>query len=249
MNGGDWSALDLREDPVRGDPGAVRALGNASQQEARRWEEQVQALRTIAGEGNAMEMVGDFAPVARERLQTHPNDATPLARGRTDAGAALLAYAGQLDQAKRASQAALQQGTQAKRDRDTAERNLKQVQARIKQVKMQLQQVQAQMRAMSGQTYAAGPAFAAAMQRFNMLRAQEAQLLAQEGQLLAQERQYLNAWETAEAKRVQARQQALAAGERATQQERVAAESVGAATQKVSAAGQAQRGTGSRASL
>lgn len=214
MSGGDWSVLDLTGDPVRGEPAAVRALANASQQEARRWEEQLQSLRAIANEGDAMQMEGDFARSARRQLQAHPSDATLLTRGRTDAGAAVLAYAGHLEQAKRESQAALQQGTQAKRNRDTAERNLKQVQS-------QLKQVQAQMRAMSSQTYY-GPAYYAAVQRFNMLKAQETQLL-------AQERQCLNAWETAEAQRMAARQRAVAAGERAAQQERVAAEKVTAA--------------------
>jgi hypothetical protein len=202
---GDWSVIDLTADPVRGEPAAVRSLANASQQEARRWEEQLQTLRTIASEGEAMEMEGDFARSARRSLQKHPSDASLLTRGRADAGAALGAYAGQLEQAKRESQTALQQGTQAKRNRDTAERNMKQVEA-------QLKQVQAQMRAMSGQTYY-GPAYYAAVQRFNMLRAQESQLL-------AQHRQCVNAWETAEAQRMAARQRAVAAGERAAQQER-----------------------------
>jgi chromosome segregation ATPase len=212
---GDWSVIDLTADPVRGEPAAVRTLANASQQEARRWEEQLQTLRTIASEGEAMEMEGDFARSARRSLQKHPSDASLLTRGRADAGAALGAYAGQLEQAKRESQTALQQGTQAKRNRDTAERNLKQVEA-------QLKQVQAQMRAMSATTYPAGPAYAAALQRFNMLRAQESQLL-------AQHRQCVNAWETAEAQRMAARQRAVAAGERAAQQERATAERVMAA--------------------
>jgi hypothetical protein len=219
MNGGNWSVLDLGEDPVRGDPGAVRDLANASQQAARRWEKHVQALRSLANEGNAMEMEGDFAAPARRVLQSHPNIATPLARERSNVGQALLAYGGQLEQAKRESQAALQQGTQAKRNRDTAERNLKQVQA-------QLKQVQAQMRAMSATTYPAGPAYAAALQRFNMLRAQEAQLLAQEAQCL-------NAWEMAEAQRMAARQRAVAAGERAKQQEGDAARRVMDAMEKL----------------
>lgn len=220
MSGGDWSALDLTGDPVRGEPAAVRALANASQQEARRWEQQLQSLRTIASEGDAMEMEGDFARSARQKLRSHPDDANALSRGRNEAGAAVLAYAQQLEQAKRESQQALQQGTQAKRNRDTAERNLKQVQA-------QLKQVQAQMRAMSSQTYY-GPAYYAAVNRFNMLKAQETQLL-------AQERQCINAWETAEAQRVAARQRAVAAGERATQQERLAAEKVTAAAPRAAA--------------
>jgi hypothetical protein len=219
---GDWSVIDLTADPVRGEPAAVRSLANASQQEARRWEEQLQTLRTIASEGEAMEMEGDFARSARRSLQKHPSDASLLTRGRADAGAALGAYAGQLEQAKRESQTALQQGTQAKRNRDTAERNLKQVEA-------QLKQVQAQMRAMSGQTYY-GPAYYAAVQRFNMLRAQESQLL-------AQHRQCVNAWETAEAQRMAARQRAVAAGERAAQQERATAERVMAAAPTRAAAG------------
>jgi hypothetical protein len=227
MNGGNWSVLDLREDPVRGDPAAVRDLANASQQAAKRWEEHVKSLRAIANEGNAMEMEGEFAASARRVLQAHPNAAMPLARGRTDVGQALLAYAGQLEQAKRESQMALSRGTQAKQNRDVAERNLKQVQA-------QLKQVQAQMRAMSGQTYY-GPAYAAAVQRFNMLRAQESQLLAREATCI-------NAWETAEAQRLAAGQQARAAGERATQQERLAAEKVMAATEAAAAAQSANRG-------
>jgi len=200
MNGGNWSVLDLTEDPVRGDPGAARTLANASQQEARQWEQQVQSLRTIAGEGDSMEMEGDFAPKARQLLQAHPNDATRLARGRAEAGQAMLAYAGELERAKRESQMALNRGTQAKRNRDMAERNLR--------------QVRAQMRAMASQTYY-GPAYYAAVQRFNMLRAQEMQCV--------------NAWETAEAQRMAARQQAVAAGERAAQQESAAAERVMAA--------------------
>lgn len=198
MSGGDWSVLDLSGDPVRGEPSAVRTLASASQQEARRWEQQVQSLRTIANEGSSMEMEGDFAQVARRLLQGHPDEASPLARGRAAAGEALVAYATQLEQAKRESQTALSRGTQAKRQRDAAERSLR--------------QVQAQMRAMSSQTYTYGPAYNAAMQRFNMLKAQEAQ--------------QMGAWERAEAQRMAARQQAVAAGERATQQENAAAQKV-----------------------
>src|SRR5688572_19837530 len=101
MSGGDWSALDLTGDPVRGEPGEVRTLANASQQEATRWEQQAQALRAVADESRTMEMEGDFAPRYREALQSHPTAATPLARGRADAGQALLAYASALEQAKR----------------------------------------------------------------------------------------------------------------------------------------------------
>jgi hypothetical protein len=215
MNGGNWSVLDLGEDPVRGEPAAARTLANASQQEAKRWDEPLQSLQTLASEGGAMEMEGDFASVAREQMQAHPTKVTSLARGRAAAAEALSAYAGQLEQAKRESQTALSRGTQAKQNRDAAQRNLKQVQS-------QLRQVQSQMRAMSGRTYY-GPAYYAAVQQFNMLKAQETQLLAQEAQCI-------NAWETAEAQRKAARQQAVAAGERATQQERAAAEKVAAAT-------------------
>jgi hypothetical protein len=122
MSGGDWSVLGLTGDPVRGEPGEVRALANASQQEAQRWEQQVQALQAVADDGNAMQMEGDFAPRFRRAVQAHPNDATPLARGRADASQALQAYAGQLEQAKRQSQMALSQGVQAKRAFEVAER-------------------------------------------------------------------------------------------------------------------------------
>jgi hypothetical protein len=215
MSGGNWSVLDLTADPVRGEPAAARTLATASQQEAKRWDQPLQSLRTLASEGAAMEMDGDFAPVAREQLQAHPEKVAALARGRAAAGEAVAAYAGQLEQAKRESQAALSRGTQAKQSRDAVERNLRQVQS-------QLRQVQTQLRAMSGQTYY-GAAYYAAVQRFNMLKAQEAQLLAQEAQCIS-------AWERAEAQRMAARQQAVAAGERATQQERAAAEKVTAAT-------------------
>jgi hypothetical protein len=232
MNGGNWSVLDLGEDPVRGEPGAVRNLANASQQAAKRWEGHVQSLRTIASEGNAMEMEGEFAAPARQVLQAHPNAATTLARGRATVGQALLAYAGQLEQAKRESQSALRRGEQAKRNRDAAERNLKQVQAQRKQV-------QAQMRALSAQTFPYGPAYNAAVMRFNALRAQDMQLFAQEGRCI-------NAWETAESQRMAARQQALAAGERAKQQESVAAQKVSAAA-PTSAAARGSRGNGGTA--
>jgi len=200
MNGGNWSVIGLTGDPVRGEPAAVRALANASQQEASRWQGVVQSLRALAEQGGAMEMKGDFAPRARELLQAHPTDATQLARGREAAGAALLEYGGQLEQAKRESQTALSQGVQAKRNRDMAERNLK--------------QVQAQMRYMASQTYY-GPAYYAAVQRFNMLKMQEAE--------------YIAAWEAAEAQRMAAQQRALQAGERATQQENLAAQKLSAA--------------------
>lgn len=201
MSGGDWSVLGLTGDPVRGEPSSVRGLANASQQEAKRWEQQVQSLRAIANEGSSMELEGDFAPVARRLLQGHPDEASPLARGRATAGEALLAYATQLEQAKRDSQSALSRGVQAKQQRDMAERNLK--------------QVQAQMRAMSSQTYY-GPAYYAAVQRFSLLKAQEAQ--------------YIGTWERAEAQRMAAQQQAVAAGERAMQQENATAQKVISAT-------------------
>jgi hypothetical protein len=200
MNGGNWSVIGLTGDPVRGEPAAVRSLANASQQEASRWQGVVQSLRTLGEQGSAMEMKGDFAPRARELLQAHPDDATKLARGREAAGAALLEYGSQLEQAKRESQMALSQGVQAKRNRDMAERNLK--------------QVQAELRFMSSQTYY-GPAYYAAVERFNMLKVQEAECIA--------------AWEAAEAQRMAAQARALQAGERATQQENLAAQKVSAA--------------------
>jgi hypothetical protein len=201
MSGGNWSVLGLSGDPVRGEPSAVRSLANASQQEAKRWEKLAQSLRTLADEGASMELEGDFAPVARRLLRSHPDEASPLARGRATAGEALVAYASQLEQAKRDSQMALSRGTQAKRQRDMAERNLK--------------QVHAQMRAMASTNYY-GPAYYAAVQRFNMLKVQEAQ--------------YSSAWERAEAQRMAAQQQAVAAGERAMQQENATAQKVISAT-------------------
>jgi hypothetical protein len=199
MNGGDWSALDLTADPVRGEPGEVRALANASQQEAQRWEQQVQALRTIADEGSAMQMEGDFAPKFRQAVQAHPNDATPLARGRADASQALAAYAGQLEQAKRESQMALGQGTQAKRTYETAKRAYEQAVA----------QMNAMPKVVPPQQYPY------AVQQFNMLRAQA--------------QRAWQAMQQAEAQWKAARARAVQAGEQAAQQERFTAEKVTAA--------------------
>lgn len=207
MSGGDWSVLGLTEDPVRGEPSAVRTMANAAQQDARRWEQEVQSLRAISSEGAGMEMEGDLAPTARELLQSLPNKAMLLARGRADAGAALTAYAGHLEQAKSESQMALRDGTQAKRNMGVAERNVK--------------QIQAQMRAMSGQTYDA-PVYAVAVQRFNMLRAQE--------------QKALQSWRQAEAQWRAAQQRARDAGQRATQQEQIAAQKVSAAAPTAAAA-------------
>jgi hypothetical protein len=199
MNGGDWSVIGLSGDPVRGEPAAVRALANASQQDAKRWEEQVQSLRTIANEGDAMEMKGDFAPRARQQLQAHPDDATPLARGRADAGAALLAYAGQLEQAKRESQMALSQGTQAKRNLEVAKRTY--------------EQAVAQMNAMP--KVVPPHLLSYYQQQFYMLRARA--------------QQAWQAMQQAEAQLKAAQQRAVQAGERAAQQESIAAEKVTAA--------------------
>jgi len=209
MNGGDWSVLGLTADPVRGEPGEVRTLANAAQQEAQRWEQQVEALRTIADEGNSMQMEGDFAPRFRQAVQAHPNDATPLARGRADAGQALLAYASQLEQAKRASQQALSQGTQAKRSFETAQRAYN--------------QAIAQMNAMPKVVpYEQLPYY---QQQWNMLRAQ-----AQRAQM---------AMEQAEAQWKAAQQRAVQAGEQAAQQERLAAERVTAAASAAAKGGRA----------
>lgn len=199
MSGGNWSVLGLTGDPVRGDPGAVRTLANASQQEARRWEEQVRTLRTIANEGDAMDMEGDFVPAARQGLRAHPDDATPLARGRADAGAALLSYAGQLEQLKRESQMALRDGTQAKRNFDMAKRRYDQAVARMNAMP---KVVPPQM-------------LAAAQAQFNALRA-EAQAAWQ-------------AMQQADMALKAAQRRALQAGERATAQERMTAERVSAA--------------------
>jgi hypothetical protein len=206
MNGGDWSVLDLTGDPVRGEPGEVRALANASQQEARRWEEQVQSLRTIADEGNALQMEGDFVPRYRQMLQAHPNDATPLARGRADAGQALLAYAGQLERAKRESRTALGQGTQAKRSYETAKRAYEQAVA----------QMNAMPKVVPPQQYPY------AVQQYNMLRAQA--------------QRAWQAMQQAEAQWKAARQRAVLAGEQAAQQEQVAAERVTASAPTSAAA-------------
>jgi hypothetical protein len=210
MSGGNWSVLDLTADPVRGEPGEVRALANASQQEATHWEQQAQALRGIADEGGAMEMVGDYAPAARQALQKHPNDATPLARGRKDAGQALLAYASALEQAKRTSQAALAQGTQARQAH--------------RQAKVVFDQAVAQMNAIPKVVPA--PQYPYVLQQFNMLRARA--------------QQASQAMQQAEMQWKAARQRAVQAGEQAAQQERVAADRLLAAAPKRSGGGSGQ---------
>ncbi|HMG39832.1 MAG TPA: hypothetical protein VK611_00825 [Acidimicrobiales bacterium] len=214
MSSGNWSVLDLTADPVRGEPGEARTLANASQQEAKRWEEQVQALRTIADEGNALQMEGDFAPRFRQALQAHPNDATPLARGRADASQALLAYAGQLEQAKRESQMALSQGAQARQAHSTAKRAY--------------EQAVAQMNAMPKVVPA--PQYPYYVQQYNMLRAQAMRA----GQAMQQ----------AEMQWKAARQRAVQAGERAAQQERAAAEKVTAAATSAAAQSSRANGGG-----
>lgn len=206
MNGGNWSDLGLTADPVRGDPSAVRDLANAAQQEARRWEEHAQSLRTVANEGDAMEMKGDFAPRARQRLQAHPNDATPLARGRADASRALATYAGHLEQAKRESQMALSQGTQAKRAFEQAKRNYEQAVAHMNALPKVVPPAQ----------------YPYVMQQFNMLRARA--------------QQASQAMQQADAQWKAAQQRAIQAGERATQHERIAAQQVTAAAPTRSAA-------------
>jgi hypothetical protein len=195
----DWSALGLTGDPVQGEPTEVRALADASQQEAQRWEQQVEALRTITDEGTAMQMEGDFAPRFRQALQAHPNTAAPLATGRADAGQALLAYASQLEQAKRASQMALQQGVQAKRDYEMAERAYN--------------QAIAEMNAMPKVVpYEQLPYY---QQQWSMLQAQA--------------QRAGTAMEQAQAQWNAAQQRAIQAGEQAAQQERLTAERVTAA--------------------
>jgi hypothetical protein len=194
-----WSVLNLTADPVRGEPGEVRSLANASQQEAKRWEEQVQSLRSLANEGDAMQMEGDFAPRFREGLQAHHSDAAPLARGRADAGAALLAYAQQLEQAKRESQMALSQGRQAKQNYEMAKRTYEQA---IAQMNAMPKVVPPQM-------------LAYYQQQYNMLRAQA--------------QRAWQAMQQAEAQWKAAQQRAIQAGERAKQQEGIAAQKVSAA--------------------
>jgi hypothetical protein len=146
-----------------------------------------------------MQMEGDFAPRFRQAVQAHPNDATPLARGRADAGQALLAYAGQLEQAKRASQMALSQGTQAKRSYETAKRAY--------------EQAVAQMNAMP--KVVPPEQYPYAVQQFNMLRAQA--------------QRAWQAMQQAEAQWKAAQQRAIQAGEQSAQQERLTAEKVTAA--------------------
>jgi hypothetical protein len=199
MDGGNWSVLELPGDPVRGEPAEVRSLGEASQQQAKLWEEQAESLRTLANDGDAMEMTGDFAPRYRQQLRSHPEGATPLARGRMEAGAALLAYAGQLEQAKRQSQMALNQGIQAK---------------------------QAYNRAM--QMYEQASAELASLPRL-VPPEQLAYYQQLYYRLEAQQRQAWQMAQQAEAQWKAARQQAVQAGEWATEQEGVAAEKLAAA--------------------
>lgn len=196
MSGGNWSVLDLTADPVRGEPGEVRSLANASQQEAQRWEQQVQALRSVADEGSAMDMDGDFAPRFRRAVQAHPTDATPLARGRADAGQALLAYASQLEQAKRQSQTALQQGARARQAHTTAKATYERA----------IAQMNAMPKVVPPQQYPY------AVQQWNMLQQQA--------------NRAWSAMQQAEAQWKAARQSAVQAGETAVQQERAAAEKV-----------------------
>jgi len=214
MSGGNWSALDLTADPVRGEPGDVRSLANAVQQEAARWEQQAQALRSVANEGSAVQMDGDFAPKARQVLQAHPNEATPLARGRKDAAQALLAYASALEQAKRTSQQALARGTQARQT--------------YRQAQMVRDQCIAQMNAFPRVVPA--PQYPYVLQQFNMLRARA--------------QQASQAMQQAEMQWKMARQQAVTAGQQAAQQERAAAERVLAAAPKATASSGGGGGSG-----
>jgi hypothetical protein len=206
MSGGDWSAIDLTQDPVRGEPTEVRALASAAQQEAGRWEEWSQALRTIAQEGSAMQMEGDFAPRFRESVQAHPEAATRLARGRRDAAQALVAYASALEQAKRTSQMALSQGAQARQAHRAAKQAYEQAVAQLNSLP----------RVVPPQQYPY------VMQQYNMLRAQA--------------QRAWQAMQQAEMQWKAARQRAVQAGEQAAQQERVAAERVLAAVPTTAAA-------------
>lgn len=215
MSGGDWSVLDLTADPVRGEPGEVRTLANASQQEAQRWDQQVQALRAVADEGSAMQMEGDFAPRFRQAVQAHPNDATPLARGRADAAQALLAYAGQLEQAKRTSQMALSQGAQARQAHRAAKQAYEQAVA----------QMNALPKVVPPQQY---PYVA---QQYNMLRSQA--------------QRAWQAMQQAESQWKAARQRAVQAGEQAAQQERATAERITSAATAATAAARNGRAKGS----
>lgn len=184
-------------------------MANASQQEAQRWDQQVQALRSAADEVGAMDMDGDFAPKFRQAAQAHPTDATPLARGRADASQALLAYASQLEASKRESQMALQRGQQARQAFDTAQRAQ--------------QQAVAQMNAMPKVVPA--PQYPYAIQQWNMLQQQANRA----GMAMQQ----------ADAQWKAAQQSAVQAGERAMQQERAAAEKVIAAANAALKAGRA----------
>ncbi|HEY8547305.1 MAG TPA: hypothetical protein VIL36_19725 [Acidimicrobiales bacterium] len=207
MSGGNWSVLDLTGDPVRGEPGDVRALANASQQEATRWDQQAQALRAAAEEGGGMEMEGDFAPRFRQALQAHPTEATPLAQGRREAGQALLAYASALEQAKRTSQMALSQGAQARQAH--------------RQAKVAYEQAVAQMNAMP--KVVPPQQYPYVLQQFNMLKAQA--------------QRAWQAMQQAELQWKRARAQAVQAGEQAAQQERVAADRLLAAAPKPAGGG------------
>jgi papain fold toxin 1 (glutamine deamidase) of polymorphic toxin system len=193
---GDWSVLGFSEDPVRGDPAAARTLAQESQREGQRWEEQARSLRAVASQGGAIQMVGEFAPVARQALQGHPTEATALARARIGAGEALLAYANVLADAKRESNFALDQGRQAKRAYDTA--------------KQRYDQVVAQMNALPKTVPA--PQYPAVMAQYNALNAQ----LQQASQQMQQADTQLRA----------AQQRATQAGQRAAQQEQAAAQRV-----------------------
>jgi hypothetical protein len=214
MSGGNWSVLGLSADPVRGEPGAVRTLANASQQEAQRWDQQVQALRSAANEVGAMDMEGDFAPRFRRAAQAHPNDATPLARGRADASQALLAYASQLEQSKRQSQMALQRGQQAKQAFDAAQRQQNQA----------IAQMNAMPKVVTPQQYPY------VMQQWNALQQQANRA----GMAMQQANRQ---WEAAQ-------QQAIQAGEQAMAQERAAAEKVIAAANAALRAGRSGGGGG-----
>jgi hypothetical protein len=113
-DGGDWGVLDLGQDPVRGDPTNVRALGTFSQNESQHWSEHTESLTTTADYGNSMPMEGDFASKYRDHLGELPGRAAALRDAHEQAGNALAQYAEQLEEAKTESRMALQQGMQAK---------------------------------------------------------------------------------------------------------------------------------------
>jgi hypothetical protein len=213
-DGGDWGALDLPSDPVRGDPGNVRALATFAQRESQYWRDHTESLRTTSMYGNSMAMEGDFAPKYRDHLADLPVRSGAMRDAHEQAGQALGQYGQVLERAKDQSRVALRQGVQAKEQRDQAIRANK--------------EFRAQQNALPKVVYS---------------EAELAWVREEWYRLDAMAERAWAAAQAAEEQRMAARQQAIQAGEEATAAESACAQTVRGAAPQSAAVQQRGRGS------